>query len=306
MVSEKKVKLVADMVATLEFTFQEKVDLMSEFLQQESDKEKVFLFIKSWVARLKRGFCDFFPTEAESLRKICLEFSAQHLQFEQLLKKTEEVTEGAETEERKEEQPRVKRKYTRKKGNDGNKIVKAKRPYHRRNVSSVSQGAESKGRTEEQKAKEAFDADVNAEEASLVVKKGQPPEKEGKLLPLELLYPYNVRSRKIIKGKDILGVIIPCGGGTKSFALSLKEVAEMLSLKDALLYARKYPRINGTPWEVLSGTQLKSCSVCLKDLNEVLRAVGGDPVCGDYLTNPPEFGGHNREYKIRFAVELRF
>lgn len=211
--------------------------------------------------------------------------------------------------EKAENPPRVKRKYTRKKQAEGGAEtqVKQKRPYRRRNVSSdvPSPKDNQSDKSEAQRAREAFESDMNDDEASLSSPSAPPPKEEEKILPLELLYPYNVRSRKILEGKNVLGIIVPYIRGKGAFALSLEEVAEMLSLRDALTYARKYPKINGSFWEVLSSLQVQSCEACLKSLNETLKAAGGVPVGGDYLTNPPDYNGTNRQYKVRFAIDVR-
>ena len=299
MESEKKVKLVSDVVTGLEFSFREKVSLMSQFLWQEPNRDDVLSFVKIMIEEQGVPFDEVFPQEAQLLREIRAYLVSQKELSTQLLDKTV-LSDPVKKEEDK------KRPYHRKKKAEdkAEKPVKQKRPYHRRNVVSSVSGGSDAGKSEAQKAKEAFDADMNAEEASFSSPKGRPPEKEEKILPLDLLYPFNVRSRKIIEGKKILGVIVPYVRGGGAFALSLDEVTKMLPLKEALVYARKYPRINGALWEVLSSLQLQSCEACLKSLNEVLRAVGGDVVNGDYLTNPPEYRGNNRQYKVRFAIDV--
>lgn len=306
MKSEKKVNLVSDMVASLEFSFYEKVLLMFQFLRQEPNRDDVLSFVKITVEEQGMSFDEVFPQEAQLLREIRAYLASQKELSTQLLDKTA-LSDPVKKEE---EKPRTKRPYHRKnKGeNKAEKPVKQKRPYHRRNVApqvSVS-GCGDAAKSDVQKAKEAFEADVkNDEDASSPSPKGRPPEKEDKILPLDLLYPFNVRSRKIIEGKKILGVVVPYVRGGGTFALSLDEVAEMLPLKEALVYARKYPRINGALWEVLSSLQVQSCEACKKSLNEVLRAVGGNVFNGDYLINPPEYGGTDRQYKVRFAIDVR-
>lgn len=306
MKSEKKVNLVSDMVASLEFSFSEKVLLISRFLQQEPNRDDVLSFVKITVKEQGMSFDEVFPQEAQLLREIRAYLASQKELSTQLLDRTA-LSDPAKKEE---DKPRTKRPYHRKnKGeNKDEKNVKQKRPYHRRNVAPQVSGSEggAAAKSDVQKAEEAFDADVkNGEDASSSSPKGRPPEKEDKILPLDLLYPFNVRSRKIIEGKKILGVVVPYVRGGGTFALSLDEVAEMLPLKEALVCARKYPRINGALWEVLSGFQLQSCEACKKSLNEVLKAVGGDLFKDDYLTNPPEGGWLSKQYKVRFAIDVR-
>ena len=127
----------------------------------------------------------------------------------------------------------------------------------------------------------------------------------GKVLSCKLLYQTKEGlhlSDRALNSVNPEGVQVPYRISGKFFILRLYDEAQGMTLKEAVAYAKKLPRLNDRPWMVLTPQQKESCLAVKADLNEALKKVGGDLFDGGYLTNPPSYG--KKGEKIRFAVEI--
>ena len=313
---ETKAKLVKDLITSLSLSKDETLE--------------VVLFL---VSEKKLVLADF--PQIQSKFKQVVELHEQlNKQFEELLQSDMSLFEQGSVSVEKTTEVKPKRKYT-KRAKTTSKEEKPKRKYTKRKQQSSSETLVSESvdetsssqqvLTDKVTRQEALSVDISGKvfapkEANKIQKKElleqnrketRPSKEEveslamGKVLRCKLLYQTKEGlhlSDRALNSVNPEGVQVPYRISGKFFILRLYDEAQGMTLKEAVAYAKKLPRLNDRPWMVLTPQQKESCLAVKADLNEALKKVGGDLFEGGYLTNPPSYG--RKGEKIRFAVEI--
>ena len=313
---ETKAKLVKDLITSLGLSKEETLD--------------VVLFL---VSEKKLVLADF--PQIQSKFKQVVELHEQlNKQFEELLQSDMSLFEQGSVSVEKTTEVKPKRKYT-KRAKTTSKEEKPKRKYTKRKQQSSSETLVSESVDETSSSQEVLTDKVTRQEALSVDISGKVfvpkesnkiqkkelleqnrketrPSKEeveslamGKVLRCKLLYQTKEGlhlSDRALNSVNPEGVQVPYRISGKFFILRIYDEAQGMTLKEAVAYAKKLPRLNDKPWMVLTPQQKESCLAVKDDLNEALKKVGGDLFEGGYLTNPPSYG--RKGEKIRFAVEI--
>lgn len=313
---ETKAKLVKDLITSLSLSKDETLE--------------VVLFL---VSEKKLVLADF--PQIQSKFKQVVELHEQlNKRFEELLQRDMSLFEQGSVSVEKTTEVKPKRKYT-KRAKTTSKEEKPKRKYTKRKQQSSSETLVSESvdetsssqqvLTDKVTRQEALSVDISGKvfapkEANKIQKKElleqnrketRPSKEEveslamGKVLSCKLLYQTKEGlhlSDRALNSVNPEGVQVPYRISGKFFILRLYDEAQGMTLKEAVAYAKKLPRLNDKPWMVLTPQQKESCLAVKADLNEALKKVGGDLFDGGYLTNPPSYG--RKGEKIRFAVEI--
>ena len=327
---ETKVKLVKDLITSLGLTKQEVLDVV---LFLVSDKKLVladfpqiqskFRQIVELHGLLNKQFENLLQGEDD-----WLEQSSASPEKEVEVKPKRKYTKRAKTAS-KEEKP--KRKYT-KKAETASNAEKPKRKYTKQTQQSSPESLSKVEETNVAVPQKALSdsVDISSEKAAEKALAQKEPNKikkteileqnrkdilpskndvddlaMGKVLTCKLLYQTKEGlhlSDRALNSLNPEGVQVPYRINGKFFILRIYDEAQGLTLKEAVAYAKKLPRLNDKPWMVLTPQQKESCLAVKADLNEALKKVGGDLFDGGYLTNPPSYG--KKGEKIRFAVDV--
>ena len=313
---ETKTKLVKDLITGLGLSKEEALD--------------VVLFL---VSEKKLVLADF-PQIQTKFKQVVELHEQLNKRFEELLQKDMSLFEQGSVSVEKTTEVKPKRKYT-KRAKTTSKEEKPKRKYTKRKQQSSSETLVSETADETSSSQqvltdkvtrqEALSVDISGKvfapkEANKIQKKElleqnrketRPSKEEveslamGKVLRCKLLYQTKEGlhlSDRALNSVNPEGVQVPYRISGKFFILRLYDEAQGMTLKEAVAYAKKLPRLNDRPWMVLTPQQKESCLAVKADLNEALKKVGGDLFDGGYLTNPPSYG--KKGEKIRFAVEI--
>lgn len=313
---ETKAKLVKDLITSLGLSKEETLD--------------VVLFL---VSEKKLVLADF-PKIQSKFKQVVELHEQLYKQFEELLQSDMSLFEQGSVSVEKTTEVKPKRKYT-KRAKTTSKEEKPKRKYTKCKQQSSSETLVSESVDETSSSQEVLTDKVTRQEAPSVDISGKVfapkesnkiqkkelleqnrketrPSKEeveslamGKVLRCKLLYQTKEGlhlSDRALNSVNPEGVQVPYRISGKFFILRIYDEAQGMTLKEAVAYAKKLPRLNDKPWMVLTPQQKESCLAVKDDLNEALKKVGGDLFEGGYLTNPPSYG--RKGEKIRFAVEI--
>lgn len=312
---ETKAKLVKDLITSLGLSKEETLD--------------VVLFL---VSEKKLVLADF-PQFQSKFKQVVELHEQLNKRFEELLQSDMSLFEQGSVSVEKTTEVKPKRKYTKRAKNDS-KPEKPKRKYTRRKQQSSSESlstveaadvAVTQEEVSDNVPQKVFPLDVSGKvfaqkepnkfqkkEILEQNRKDVLPSKDevndlamGKVLTCKLLYRTKDGlhlSDRVLNSLNPEGVQVPYRISGKFFILRIYDEAQGMTLKEAVAFAKKLPRLNDRPWMVLNPQQKESCLALKDELNASLKKVGGDLFEGGYLTNPPSYG--RKGEKIRFAVEI--
>ena len=312
---ETKAKLVKDLITSLGLSKEETLD--------------VVLFL---VSEKKLVLADF-PQFQSKFKQVVELHEQLNKRFEELLQSDMSLFEQGSVSVEKTTEVKPKRKYTKRAKNDS-KPEKPKRKYTRRKQQSSSESsstveaadvAVTQEEVSDNVLQKVFPLDVSGKvfaqkepnkfqkkEILEQNRKDVLPSKDevndlamGKVLTCKLLYRTKDGlhlSDRVLNSLNPEGVQVPYRISGKFFILRIYDEAQGMTLKEAVAFAKKLPRLNDRPWMVLNPQQKESCLALKDELNASLKKVGGDLFEGGYLTNPPSYG--RKGEKIRFAVEI--
>lgn len=124
-------------------------------------------------------------------------------------------------------------------------------------------------------------ADLNKTASGIAVKVEQRDETtslRGQVLPLEVIYEGNMRSKQVVAGRKPVGVVLPAMG----LLFYWQESNNLLSRRDAERFIETLPK--GYAWRLMCYQEAVNIRQKVSSLNDTLRLIGGDVISSrDYM-----------------------